>query len=112
MRASWTPSSRPVASSFPSRISSKVAFNDVSVRDARRARPFYQDVLGLRRGLASPDGVWTDYDLPGGGCLALSCHPRPKRALLPEGGANVAFEVAVPAFRAMRLQPAAVLRND
>jgi predicted enzyme related to lactoylglutathione lyase len=71
----------------------KVAFTMFSVVDATRARNFYEDVLGLTRGMGSPDGVWTEYDLPGGGCLALFCHPDPKFARTP-GGASVALEVA------------------
>ena len=41
------------------------------VKDAARARQFYETTLGLTRGSASSNGVWTEYDLPGGGCLAL-----------------------------------------
>lgn len=71
----------------------KIAFTLFAVKDATRARAFYEDVLGLTRGLASPDGTWTEYDLPSGGCLALFRHPDPKLAGAP-GGASVAFEVA------------------
>jgi predicted enzyme related to lactoylglutathione lyase len=71
----------------------KVAFTMFPVVDPTRARAFYEGVLGLSRGLSSPDGVWTEYDLPGGGCLALFCHPNPKFARQP-GGASIAFEVA------------------
>lgn len=71
----------------------KVAFTMLPVVDSTRARGFYEGVLGLTRGLASPDGVWTEYDLPGGGCLALFRHPDPKLAR-PPGGASVALEVA------------------
>jgi predicted enzyme related to lactoylglutathione lyase len=71
----------------------KVAFTMFPVVDAKRARAFYEDVLGLERGLASPDGVWTEYDLPGGGCLALFCAPSPEMATKP-GGASIALEVA------------------
>lgn len=49
----------------------KVAFTMYPVRDAARAREFYEETLGLTRGSASSNGVWTEYDLPGGGCLAL-----------------------------------------
>jgi len=49
----------------------KVAFTMYPVMDSTRARQFYETTLGLRRGSSSPDGVWTEYDLPGGGCLAL-----------------------------------------
>ncbi|HUS67669.1 MAG TPA: VOC family protein [Kofleriaceae bacterium] len=71
----------------------KVAFTAFSVEDPSRARAFYEGVLGFERGLASPDGAWTEYDLPGGGCLALFRHPDPAYAR-PAGGATVAFEVA------------------
>lgn len=71
----------------------KVAFTMFPVVDSTRARAFYEDVLGLTRGLASPDGVWTEYDLPMGGCLALFKHPMPQMAMKP-GGASIAFEVA------------------
>ena len=70
----------------------KVAFTLLTVEDPARARGFYEDLLGLRRGLASPDGTWTEYDLPGGGCLALFRHPDPKVAHAP-GTAAVALEV-------------------
>ena len=43
-------------------------------------------------GSHSDNGVWTEYDLPGGGCLALFKHPDPKSAAAP-GGASIAFEV-------------------
>jgi predicted enzyme related to lactoylglutathione lyase len=72
----------------------KVAFSMFSVQDAARARAFYEDVLGLRRGLGSPDGTWTEYDLPGGGCLALFRHPDPSAMTRGSGGASVALEVA------------------
>ena len=62
------------------------------VQDPTRARAFYEDVLGLKRGMSSPDGTWTEYDLPGGGCLALFRHPH--AAHQPSGGASIAFEVA------------------
>lgn len=71
----------------------KVAFTLFPVSDPARARAFYEDALGLTRGLASPDGTWTEYDLPGGGCLALFRHPDPTQRQAPGGGA-IAFEVA------------------
>jgi catechol 2,3-dioxygenase-like lactoylglutathione lyase family enzyme len=71
----------------------KIAFTMLPVVDATRARAFYEEVLGFTRGLASPEGTWTEYDLPGGGCLALFRHPDPKHAR-PPGGGSVAFEVA------------------
>jgi len=70
----------------------KVAFTMFSVKDTVRARAFYEGTLGLRVGSHSDNGVWTEYDLPGGGCLALFKHPDPKSAAAP-GGASIAFEV-------------------
>jgi catechol 2,3-dioxygenase-like lactoylglutathione lyase family enzyme len=92
---------------MPDPMFQKIAFTMFPVKDAKRARAFYEDVLGLARGLASPDGVWTEYDLPGGGCLALFCHPDPAHAM-PPGGASVAFEVADLDALIPRLQAAGV----
>jgi predicted enzyme related to lactoylglutathione lyase len=49
----------------------KVAFTMFPVKDSKRARAFYEETLGLTAGSKAPNGVWTEYDLPGGGCLAL-----------------------------------------
>src|SRR5262245_46406303 len=70
----------------------RVAFTMLPVTDTPRAREFYEGTLGLRVGQHSDNGVWTEYDLPGGGCLALFNHPDPKSAAAP-GGASIAFEV-------------------
>jgi predicted enzyme related to lactoylglutathione lyase len=70
----------------------KVAFTMFEVEDPKRARNFYEDLLGFTRGLAAPNGMWTEYDMPGGGCLALFVPPaKYKRG---QGGASIAFEVA------------------
>ena len=72
----------------------KVAFTMFPVDDPARARTFYEETLGLTRGLSSPNGVWTEYDLPGGGCLALFMHPDPKaRGVRGSKNASIAFEV-------------------
>jgi predicted enzyme related to lactoylglutathione lyase len=71
----------------------KVAFTLFQVSDPKRARAFYEKTLGLARGLASPDGTWTEYDLPGGGCLALFHHPDPS-ARASGGSASIALEVS------------------
>ncbi len=70
----------------------KVAFTMFPVKDTERARKFYEDKLGLSVGSHSANGTWTEYDLPGGGCLALFNHPDKKIASAP-GGASIAFEV-------------------
>jgi predicted enzyme related to lactoylglutathione lyase len=69
----------------------KVAFTMFPVSDPARARGFYEDTLGFKRGSSSSDGVWTEYDLPGGGCLAL--FGGPGASPTPGAGASVAFEV-------------------
>lgn len=52
----------------------KVAFTMYPVVDVKRARAFYEETLGLAPGLAGGQGdmYWVEYDLPGGGCLALT----------------------------------------
>ncbi len=69
----------------------KIAFTMFPVTDAQRARAFYRDQLGLSIGSHSPDGVWTEYDLPGGGCLALFKTQDIKPSA--DSGGSVAFEV-------------------
>lgn len=49
----------------------KVAFTLYPVQDSERARKFYEEILGFKRGNHSENGMWTEYDLPGGGCIAL-----------------------------------------
>ena len=49
----------------------KVAFTLYPIQNSKRARAFYEETLGLTLGNHSESGVWTEYDLPGGGCLAL-----------------------------------------
>ena len=70
----------------------KVAFTMFPVKDTSRARAFYEQTLGLSVGSHDKNGHWTEYDLPGGGCLALFNHPDPNAASAP-GGASIAFEV-------------------
>jgi predicted enzyme related to lactoylglutathione lyase len=72
----------------------KVAFTLFPVQDAKRARAFYENTLGLSRGSHSENGVWTEYDLAEGGCLALFANPQAKAGeSRGEGGASIAFEV-------------------
>jgi predicted enzyme related to lactoylglutathione lyase len=69
----------------------KVAFTMYPVTDAKRARSFYEETLGLRRGSSAAGGTWTEYDLPGGGCLAL--YATKDIAPSANAGGAVAFEV-------------------
>lgn len=69
----------------------KVAFTMYPVVDMVRARTFYEEVLGLTRGSA-PEGVpWIEYDLPGGGCLAITTVSQTKPSA--DSGGTIAFEV-------------------
>jgi predicted enzyme related to lactoylglutathione lyase len=69
----------------------KVAFTMYPVKDWERARSFYEETLGLTAGSKAPNGVWTEYDLPGGGCLALFATEDIKPSAA--AGGSVAFEV-------------------
>jgi predicted enzyme related to lactoylglutathione lyase len=70
----------------------KVAFTMYPVRDVARARQFYEEVLGLKVGLKGSHGDkwWVEYDLPGGGCLALANFTGEPSA---GAGGTIAFEV-------------------
>ena len=71
----------------------KVAFTMYPVTDVARARKFYEETLGLKSGSVGNRGdrYWVEYDLPGGGCLALTnfVPDAPSAA----AGGTIAFEV-------------------
>lgn len=71
----------------------KVAFTTYPVKEVDRARDFYENKLGLTPGaVGNHDGqYWIEYDLPGGGCLALT-NVTPAQPSEAAGG-TVAFEV-------------------
>lgn len=50
----------------------KVAFTVYPVLDLQRAQAFYEVTLGLAPGNAKGGGQWVEYDLPGGGCFAIT----------------------------------------
>ena len=69
----------------------KVAFTMYPVEDMPRARAFYEETLGLgpsRNGAASP---WVEFDLPGGGCLAITTVSQSQPSA--NAGGTIAFEV-------------------
>ena len=68
----------------------KVAFTMYPITDPTRARAFYEGTLGLTVGSQASNGDWTEYDLPGGGCLALF---RGGNLKPNASGGSVAFEV-------------------
>ena len=71
----------------------RVAFTLYPMTDVARARAFYEETLGLAPGSVGGRGDvwWVEYDLPGGGCLALS-NATPDTPSASAGG-TVALEV-------------------
>ena len=69
----------------------KIAFTMYPVQDTKRARAFYEGTLGLTSSSASPNDMWTEYDLPGGGCLALFATDDVKPSA--DSGGSIALEV-------------------
>jgi predicted enzyme related to lactoylglutathione lyase len=71
----------------------KVAFTMYPITDVPRARDFYENKLGLKVGShgSQGDSWWIEYDLPGGGCFALTnfTEETPSAA----AGGTIAFEV-------------------
>ena len=70
----------------------KVAFTMYPVENIDRARNFYEHTLNLRPGTVSSTGKWVEYDLPGGGCFAITTYAEGVRPSANAGG-SVAFEV-------------------
>lgn len=86
----------------------KVAFTMYPVKDVARARKFYEELLGLRVGMAGGRGdmYWIEYDLPGGGCLALTNTSGDEPSA--SAGGTVALEVGDLASLMARLKEAGV----
>ncbi|HAU1477913.1 VOC family protein [Legionella pneumophila] len=70
----------------------KIAFVVYPVENILRARRFYETILGLVVGKSTAGGEWIEYDLPQGGCFAITTLTQ---EIIPKGniGANVAFEI-------------------
>ena len=70
----------------------KVGFTVYPVKDVARARTFYEETLGLEAGLAGGQGdmYWVEYDLPEGGCLAIT---NASGEAPGTGGGTIALEV-------------------
>jgi predicted enzyme related to lactoylglutathione lyase len=58
------------------------------VTDMPRARAFYEDTLSLPPSSSGPQSPWVEFDLPGGGCLAITTVTGEK-----PGGGTIAFKV-------------------
>ncbi len=70
----------------------KIAFTMYPVTDIARARRFYEETLQLKMGSNFEDR-WVEYDLPEGGCLAITTMAE---GVMPsaQAGGSVAFEVS------------------
>jgi predicted enzyme related to lactoylglutathione lyase len=68
----------------------EIAFTGTPVTDMKRARAFYEGVLGFKATMESAGGMWVEYDVDFGtiglGCYGESWKPSPD-------GTCVAFEV-------------------
>ena len=69
----------------------KVAFTMYPVTDMPRARAFYEETLGLGPSSNGGSSPWVEFDLPGGGCLAITT-VTPNQPSASAGG-TIAFEV-------------------
>lgn len=69
----------------------KVAFTMYPVTDLARAKAFYEDLLGLPA-TDMAGGRWVEFDLPQGGCLALTSMVQGVEPSAVAGG-SLAFEV-------------------
>lgn len=70
---------------------SKIAFTMYPVTDMARARSFYEDVLGLPLSRNSAESPWVEFDLPAGGCLAITTASQ--REPSASAGGMIALEV-------------------
>lgn len=62
------------------------------VLNMERARNFYEQILNLQPGSIAVEGAWVEYDLPGGGCFALTTLAEGVKPSTNAGG-SIAFEV-------------------
>ena len=70
----------------------KVTFTMYPVKNIERARNFYEKNLKLSPGSIFSDGAWVEYDLPGGGCFAITTLAEGIEPSENSGG-SIAFEV-------------------
>ena len=70
----------------------KVAFTMYPVSNIERARAFYEKTLGISVSKVSAQGAWIEFDLPGGGCFAITTLAQGVSPSANAGGC-IAFEV-------------------
>ncbi|MGQ0590617.1 MAG: VOC family protein [Sphingosinicella sp.] len=69
----------------------KVAFTMYPVKDMPAARAWYEEVLGLPKSRNGPTSPWVEFDLPGGGCLAITTVSESEPSA--SAGGTIALEV-------------------
>jgi predicted enzyme related to lactoylglutathione lyase len=68
----------------------EIAFTATPVTDIKRAREFYEGVLGLKPAMESAGGIWVEYEV-GNGTFGIGCYGE---AWKPSNqGTCIAFEV-------------------
>jgi predicted enzyme related to lactoylglutathione lyase len=70
----------------------KVAFTMYPVENLNRAMDFYKNNFGLSPSKISANGNWVEYDLPQGGCFAITTLAEGVKPSAVSGG-SIAFEV-------------------
>jgi predicted enzyme related to lactoylglutathione lyase len=70
----------------------KVAFTMYPVKDTGRAKEFYLQNFDLTPSKISVNGAWVEYDLPQGGCFAITTLAEGVEPNSNAGG-SIAFEV-------------------
>lgn len=78
----------------------EIAFSSVPVTDVKRARAFYEGVMGLKPTMESADGNWIEYDI-GAGTFGIGAYPDWKPS---DQGALIGFEVDNVAAEIARLK--------
>ena len=68
----------------------EIAFTGTPVTDIKRAREFYEGVLGLKTALESAGGMWVEYEI-GNGTFGIGCYGEVWKP--SADGTCIAFEV-------------------
>jgi predicted enzyme related to lactoylglutathione lyase len=69
----------------------EIAFTGTPVTDIKRAREFYEGILGLKSTMESAGGMWVEYGLGNSGTFAIGCYGDVWKPA--KDGTCIAFEV-------------------
>jgi predicted enzyme related to lactoylglutathione lyase len=67
----------------------EIAFTGTPVTDIKRAREFYEGVLGFKPAMESAGGMWVEYEI-GNGTFAIGCYGDQWKP--SKDGTGIAFE--------------------